>query len=57
MNVLIVSNPFGGRDRGDRITDPDEIAAVLAGEHAHHVIQTAHADAPVPATSSVEEEE
>ena len=42
MRVLVVTNPFGGRDRGDRITDPKEINAVLAGEHAHHVVQADH---------------
>ena len=41
--VLVVTNPFGGHSRGDRITDPKEIAQVLAGENAHHVIQSDHA--------------
>ena len=36
--VLIVTNPFGGRGHGDRITDASEIAAVLVGENASHVI-------------------
>ncbi len=40
--VLVVTNPFGGRNRGDRITDPKEIAQVLTGEHAHHVVQADH---------------
>lgn len=49
--VLVVTNPFAGRDKGHRITDPDEIAKVLAGEHAHHVVQADHP------TETVEEEE
>jgi hypothetical protein len=40
--VLVVNNPFGGHDKGARITDPDEIEKVLAGEHAHHVVQSDH---------------
>jgi hypothetical protein len=46
--VLVVKNPFGGRDKGDRITDPAEIAEILAGEHAHHVLQSDHADHSLP---------
>lgn len=33
---LVVVHPFGSHNRGDAITDPAEIAAVLAGENAHH---------------------
>ncbi|WP_020472364.1 hypothetical protein [Zavarzinella formosa] len=40
--VLVVTNPFAGHDRGARITDPDEIEAILAGEHAHHVVPSDH---------------
>lgn len=40
--VLVVTNPFGGRDRGARITDPEEIAELLSSEHAHHVVQADH---------------
>lgn len=40
--VLVVINPFGGHDRGDRITDAKEIEKLLAGEHAHHVVQADH---------------
>jgi diacylglycerol kinase family enzyme len=46
MNVLVVTNPFGGRETGERITDPAEIAAIKYGEHAHHVVTSDHADAP-----------
>jgi hypothetical protein len=42
--VLVVINPFGGHDKGARITDPEEIQKVLAGEQANHVIQSDHAD-------------
>lgn len=44
MKVLVVVNPFGGRAIGDRISSSDEITAVLAGENAHHVIASDHAD-------------
>jgi hypothetical protein len=44
MRVLVVTNPFGGRERGDRITDAAEIEKVLSGEHAHHVVQSDHDD-------------
>jgi len=47
--VLVVKNPFGGRDKGDRITDPVEIAEILAGEHAHHVLQSDHPEHSLPA--------
>jgi hypothetical protein len=33
---LVVVHPFGDYRRGDAIKDPAEIAAVLAGENAHH---------------------
>ncbi len=42
MKVLIVTNPFGGRETGARITDPGEIETVLSGEHAHSVVQSDH---------------
>ncbi len=48
MKVLVVTNPFGGREAGSRITDPAEIKAVLSGEHAHHVVQAEHPDSPKP---------
>lgn len=34
--ALVVIHPFGDYQRGDRITDAAAIAAVLAGENAHH---------------------
>jgi hypothetical protein len=34
--ALIVIHPFGPYVRGDLITDAAEIAAVQAGENAHH---------------------
>lgn len=34
--VLVVVQPFGDYQRGDRITDPAKIAEVLAGENASH---------------------
>lgn len=55
MRDLIVREPFGGRQHGDRITDEAEVKAILAGPHAHHVIAVASrpkaepAPAPKPA--------
>lgn len=37
LHHLTVIHPFGDYRRGDQITDPAEIAAVLAGENAAHV--------------------
>lgn len=37
---LLVRSPFGGYAEGDRITDPAEIKAVLAGENSLHVLRT-----------------
>lgn len=34
--VLVVVQPFGDYQRGDKITDAAKIAEVLAGENAHH---------------------
>jgi len=44
---LFVRSAFGGRAVGDRITDPAEVASVLAGEYEHHVAKIA-ADDPAP---------
>jgi hypothetical protein len=46
MNTLVVTNPFGGHAKGERIIDPQEIDSILSGEHAHHVVRAVHADAP-----------
>ena len=51
MKVLVVTNPFGGREAGEKITDPKEIEAVLAGEHAQHVVRAEHPDEPKPKSS------
>jgi hypothetical protein len=40
--VLVVVNPFGGREKGERITDEEDIKKILEGEHAHHVVQSVH---------------
>ncbi|MFO0906779.1 MAG: hypothetical protein U0835_00165 [Isosphaeraceae bacterium] len=42
MRILIVTNPFGGHETGHRITDAEEIEAVLAGEHARDVVAADH---------------
>jgi hypothetical protein len=38
--ILVVVRPFGPYATGDRITDPKEVDAVLAGEHAGCVVKT-----------------
>lgn len=45
---LIVTQPFGGRDVGDRIEDPATVEQVLAGGNAHHVVQVAGDGAETP---------
>ena len=51
MRVLVVTNPFGGREAGETITDSAEIDAALAGEHAHDVVPAEHPDGPKPKAS------
>lgn len=53
--VLVVTNPFGDFGRGDRISDPAQIDAILAGHNRHHVIQTDHVDLDEPADSAAPE--
>ena len=36
---LTVVSPFGGHKKGDHITDPAEVAAVLAGPNSHSVVK------------------
>ncbi|QEL18718.1 hypothetical protein [Limnoglobus roseus] len=50
--VLVVTNPFGGRAAGERITDPQEMEQILAGEHAGNVVRANHEDAPAVKTTS-----
>jgi hypothetical protein len=42
--VLLVVRPFGGHARGDLITSPADIRALLASEHVHNVIRVAAPD-------------
>jgi hypothetical protein len=51
MKVLVVTNPFGGREAGETIRDPREIELILAGEHAQHVVRADHPDEPKPKSS------
>lgn len=39
MQHLIVVRPFGTHRPGDAVTDPDEVAAILAGEHRESVVR------------------
>lgn len=42
MNIqLIVVQAFGPHEKGVRVTEPKEIATILAGEHAAKVIRVA----------------
>ena len=43
---LIVIHPFGDYRRGDQISDAEAVAAVLAGDNAHHVNRVTVPDAP-----------
>ena len=45
---LVVTRPFGGRERGDVISDPAEMAAVLADENEHSVVKVTVPDAAPP---------
>ena len=36
--TLVVTRAFGRYAVGDRITEAADIAAILASEHAHHVV-------------------
>lgn len=39
MQNLIVVRPFGAHRPGDAISEADEVAHVLASEHAGHVVR------------------
>ena len=51
MKVLVVTNPFGGMEVGETVTDAAEIEATLSGEHSGHVVQADHPDSPKPKAS------
>ena len=38
MQTLIVVRPFGSYQPGDAISESDEVALILASEHAGHVV-------------------
>ena len=49
MNIhLVVVQAFGPHDKGSHITDPVEVAAVLASDHAGHVVRVAAPDPTEP---------
>lgn len=39
---LTVTRAFGAYAVGDEITEPDEVAAVLASDNSANVVKTAH---------------
>ncbi len=45
---LIVTHDFGEFKHGDRISDADKVAEVLASENANKVIAVEVADKPAP---------
>jgi hypothetical protein len=47
---LIVVQGFGPHAKGDRVTDATEVATILAGENASHVVRIPAPAAPAPAT-------
>ncbi len=48
MQTLIVVRPFGSYQPGDTINEPDEVALVLASEHAGHVVRCTSIGGAVP---------
>lgn len=49
MKALVVKNPFGGYERGSKITDPQRIEEILAGEQAQNVTPTELDEPPAAA--------
>ncbi|CAH2606523.1 protein of unknown function (plasmid) [Rhodovastum atsumiense] len=49
---LVVTTPFGDRQRGDTITDQAEVARILAGEQADKVVKV---QVPVETPAAVQE--
>lgn len=47
--VLVVTEPFGGYERGAIIDDPETIDEVLASEHSAHVVKTQQPEATAKA--------
>jgi hypothetical protein len=47
-DVLVVNEPFGQYQRGDRIEDPEAIKAVLESENAHFVVRSQVPVEPAP---------
>ena len=45
---LVVLTDFADFERGQSITDPETVAAVLAGGNAGHVVKIAARDLPAP---------
>ena len=45
--TLVVTRPFAHYSVGDRITEPADVAATLASEHAHNVVAVKAAAKPV----------
>ena len=52
---LVVVRPFAGLARGDAITDPSRVAAILASEHAADVVRVS-TPGQGPANNAVKKE-
>ena len=52
MQNLIVVRPFGLHRPGDSISEPDEVARILASEHAGHVVRCTGIGGAVPGDES-----
>ena len=48
MQTLIVVRPFGSYRAGDAISEPDEVAHILASEHGGHVVRCTSIGGAVP---------
>lgn len=48
MQTLIVVRPFGSYRPGDAISEPDEVAFILASEQAGHVVRCTSIGGAVP---------
>ena len=51
---LVVVRPFGPHAVGDRISEPEVVAAILASDHASAVVAVS-TSAPTPALASITE--
>lgn len=46
MKILVVKSDFGDYRRGDEISGPEAVEAILAGEQSQHVTVTEREETP-----------